>query len=181
MTHPGTWEEDRIYSADYGPLIRLHPVPQDQEQARGVEVTADVGDQEVTVRLDLEGITKLRRALQRHERRMNHDAQTTTTAATDTADELSVRAVRVCEVVDRLNSGGLCTRVAHTDRDHRNKYGTWFTSTANYTCGGVTGHATGCDRSTCLDMSMDRQRTNFQRSMSPDDPYVTPDDTTTKD
>lgn len=54
--------EVRIYSADYGQLIRVHGVP------GGIEITADVGDQGTTVLLDMDGVRKLRLELQRRER-----------------------------------------------------------------------------------------------------------------
>lgn len=52
----------RVYSASYGPFLLLH------ETDEGLEVTADIGDQEATVVLDLDGIRKLRLELQRRER-----------------------------------------------------------------------------------------------------------------
>jgi len=64
-------QADRIYSANYGPVLTVVRVPDDQETGDPrLEITADAGDQGVTIALDLFGVTKLRRSLQRHEKAM---------------------------------------------------------------------------------------------------------------
>lgn len=70
MTMPAESDWERIYSASYGPFLELHAIRDAGAGTAGLEVTADVLDNEVTLPLDLDGVVKLRRALQRHERRL---------------------------------------------------------------------------------------------------------------
>lgn len=61
MRTPGGYE--RIFCKDH--LTEIHL----QETEEGLELTADVGDQDTTVVLDDTAVRKLRLALQRYERR----------------------------------------------------------------------------------------------------------------
>jgi len=54
---------ERIWDPDYRAAIHL------TETERGLELTQDVGDNETTVALDLDGVKKLRLALTRYERK----------------------------------------------------------------------------------------------------------------
>jgi hypothetical protein len=56
--------ETRIWAANYATLVRLY------ETTEGLELMADVGDQETTVVLDPSAVANLRRALQRYERKI---------------------------------------------------------------------------------------------------------------
>lgn len=67
MTYPGTYQEERIYSANHESVIRVHPFDGDQEIPPGLEIMCDSGDEATVVPLDLDGVIKLRRALQRYE------------------------------------------------------------------------------------------------------------------
>lgn len=60
---------ERIYTADYGHEILLVESDSDDEQEQGLRVTVDVGDEELTVRLDDYHVHELVKALQRYERK----------------------------------------------------------------------------------------------------------------
>lgn len=59
--------EARVLAANGGSYVRLYETELDEHQ-NGLEVMADQGDQEATVVLDIEGVKRLRLALQRYER-----------------------------------------------------------------------------------------------------------------
>jgi hypothetical protein len=52
----------RIWGVGYSTQVELRETPE------GLELTADVGDEETTIVLDLEGVKRLRLALSRYER-----------------------------------------------------------------------------------------------------------------
>jgi hypothetical protein len=63
-------EEDRVWSSDYGRLVRLNATTGDEDGSPRLEIMVDDTETELAVALDLGGVRNLRRALQRHERRM---------------------------------------------------------------------------------------------------------------
>lgn len=58
---------ERIWATNYTTVIHL------QETEEGLELTADVGDEETTVVLDSDGVRNLRLALTRYERKKRRD------------------------------------------------------------------------------------------------------------
>jgi hypothetical protein len=59
---------ERLFGADLGTELWLTAQSATDELPARLEITADVGDRDVTVALDADGVRKLRLALARYER-----------------------------------------------------------------------------------------------------------------
>lgn len=58
----------KVWGVNHTSLINVHEVLATSETPAGLELTCDVGDQDVTVALDARGVRELRLILTRYER-----------------------------------------------------------------------------------------------------------------